>query len=266
MQAIKEAEARKQKQLDQEEKIAKDELKEKELEIQQEIQAVKDENAQTNRNIQDAQRERDREAADEIKRLEEEKRKDKEETAAMIKKLEEEQQAIEQQGKKDLETAEEQYQQKRTDLLTQYRQAVGEAHNDIIQQGDSTWSSYASNAISHLSRVEAAARQAAAAANAGGGNGKWTGGPVSGGQAYTVNELGQEAFLSKSGQLSLINAPKFGTWRPKESGTVLNAAVTSKLGLPSNPINLGRGVDINHSGGTASSSATGNETTRSDPA
>lgn len=69
-------------------------------------------------------------------------------------------------------------------------------------------------------------------------NNKASGGPVLGGSAYTVNELGREAFLSASGRLSMINAPAWGTWRAPESGTVIPAHLTKKLNIPSGGINL----------------------------
>lgn len=65
-----------------------------------------------------------------------------------------------------------------------------------------------------------------------------SGGPVFGGSAYTVNELGREAFLSASGRLSMINAPSWGTWKAPESGTVIPAHLTKKLNIPSGGINL----------------------------
>jgi hypothetical protein len=44
-----------------------------------------------------------------------------------------------------------------------------------------------------------------------------------------VNELGQEAFLSRAGRLSLITAPSYGRWSPPSPGVVLPAHVTSHL-------------------------------------
>ncbi|ADF42377.1 tail length tape measure protein [Synechococcus phage S-CBS2] len=54
---------------------------------------------------------------------------------------------------------------------------------------------------------------------------RFAGGPVSGGQVYTVNELGKEGFLSASGKLSAINAPAWGQWRAPGAGTVIPADV-----------------------------------------
>lgn len=55
------------------------------------------------------------------------------------------------------------------------------------------------------------------------------GGPVTGGKTYTVNELGQEAFLSSSGKLSAIDVPAFGQWKAPGSGSVIPAHVLKNL-------------------------------------
>lgn len=66
----------------------------------------------------------------------------------------------------------------------------------------------------------------------------WTGGPVKSGTAYTVNELGQEAFLSSSGKLSNINVPAFGKWIAPGSGTVIPAHIAAGLDIPSGGMNV----------------------------
>jgi TP901 family phage tail tape measure protein len=64
---------------------------------------------------------------------------------------------------------------------------------------------------------------------------RFTGGPVAAGQTYHVNDgpsgmsLGQEAFLSASGALSLINRPMNSLWTAPSRGTVIPAAITSRL-------------------------------------
>jgi len=64
---------------------------------------------------------------------------------------------------------------------------------------------------------------------------RFTGGPVAAGQTYRVNDgpsgmsLGQEAFLSASGALSLINRPMNSLWTAPSRGTVIPASVTSRL-------------------------------------
>jgi TP901 family phage tail tape measure protein len=57
---------------------------------------------------------------------------------------------------------------------------------------------------------------------------RWTGGPVEAGEAYKVNELGQEALLA-GGRLSLINAPANSVWRAPTNGTVIPAGITARL-------------------------------------
>ncbi len=58
---------------------------------------------------------------------------------------------------------------------------------------------------------------------------RFAGGDAQPGQDYVVNELGQEAFLSRAGRLSLITAPSYGRWSPPSPGVVLPAHVTSHL-------------------------------------
>jgi len=64
---------------------------------------------------------------------------------------------------------------------------------------------------------------------------RFTGGPVDAGQTYRVNDgpsgmsLGQEAFLSASGALSLINRPMNSLWTAPSRGTVIPASITSRL-------------------------------------
>jgi tape measure domain-containing protein len=62
--------------------------------------------------------------------------------------------------------------------------------------------------------------------------GLWTGGPTQAGQAYQVNELGQEGFLSASGSLRPISKPKNALWRAPSSGTVIPAHIWSGLDVP----------------------------------
>jgi tape measure domain-containing protein len=59
--------------------------------------------------------------------------------------------------------------------------------------------------------------------------GVWTGGPVTRGTAYTVNELGQEGFMNRFGKISPIQKPRWGTWRPPSDGFVIPADIYSQL-------------------------------------
>lgn len=58
---------------------------------------------------------------------------------------------------------------------------------------------------------------------------KWMGGDVKAGTRYTVNEMGQEAFRSRSGRLSLINTRPWGQWRAPSDGVVIPAGMTARL-------------------------------------
>lgn len=64
------------------------------------------------------------------------------------------------------------------------------------------------------------------------GANKFAGGTVSGGTTYTVNELGQEGFLTRSGVLSTIDAPAWGQWKAPGAGTVIPAHVMAGLNIP----------------------------------
>ena len=66
----------------------------------------------------------------------------------------------------------------------------------------------------------------------------FAGGPVTGGERRTVNELGQEAFLSASGKLSLINSRPWGAWTAPGAGTIIPAHLTSQLDIPKSGINV----------------------------
>jgi tape measure domain-containing protein len=86
------------------------------------------------------------------------------------------------------------------------------------------------------------------APSGGDGAGRASGGPVSGGTTYTVNELGKEAFLSASGKLSMINAPSYGQWKAPSSGTVIPAHLTSQLDIPVGGININKTASMNGRG------------------
>ena len=167
-------------------------------------------------------------------------------------------------------TAEDEFAQKKKDLLDDYEIALGETNDTIIREGDTTWTTYADNALKQIDRIKRAAASAASASttttttsvstNSSGFASRFTGGPVSAGQTYTVNELGQEAFKSSTGKLSLIDAPAFGRWKAPSKGTVINAAQTEKMGLiASTESPVSKGAAIDPTGGRASQNVSGNE-------
>lgn len=160
--------------------------------------------------------------------------------------------------------AEDAFDIKRDELLADYKTALGETNTDIINDGKTTWTTYANNAITQINRVAAAAARAASGASSGvtttGNNGVWTGGPVSAGQIYTVNELGQEAFKSASGKISMIDAPAWGSWKAPSKGTVINAAETERLGLMASAGSaVSTGAEIDPTGGQATQNVSGSE-------
>ncbi len=105
------------------------------------------------------------------------------------------------------------------DLATQSRQVKSNTSSLPSVMGRA-----ASQASSFARQMERAARAAQAASRA-----RWSGGPVTGGETYQVNELGKELFMSNSGKISEINAPAFGTWRAPSSGTVIPAGIAQQV-------------------------------------
>jgi len=112
------------------------------------------------------------------------------------------------------------------------------------------WNDYEKKAMAVLEKVAAKKREVLSTKTQGygirdvevggslGSLARASGGPVTGGTKYTVNELGREAFLSASGRLSMINAPAWGQWRAPSSGTVIPAHLTSQLDIPAGGINI----------------------------
>jgi len=108
-------------------------------------------------------------------------------------------------------------------VMSQVSNASSTAARNTNSMANSTKSAV-SSARSYANELERAARAASSAAS-----NRWSGGPVSGGQAYTVNELGKEMFMAKSGALSEIKAPAFGKWVAPSSGTVIPAGVAQQI-------------------------------------
>lgn len=96
--------------------------------------------------------------------------------------------------------------------------------NDAMQRAKSAMSLAVGSARSIASYWERAASAADKVARA-----KFAGGPVVGGQQYTVNELGREMFMSNTGTLSEIRVPAYGNWVAPSSGTVIPAGMAERL-------------------------------------
>ena len=123
--------------------------------------------------------------------------------------------------------------------------------NSLAQEYETTKGKV--DALATSLRQAAAEQRAlnAAASNSSPGSGRLSarasGGPVSGGTSYQVNELGREAFLSAAGRLSMINAPAFGSWRAPGDGTVIPAHLTKQLNVPTGGVNLNSAAASNAS-------------------
>jgi len=84
-----------------------------------------------------------------------------------------------------------------------------------------------------------------------GGNARAMGGPVSGGRTYLVNDGGgREAFMSGSGQLSLLPAGRNIQWRAPRDGFVIPAPMTQSL-IQNSKINAKISAMNNSSGPSA---------------
>lgn len=195
------------------------------------VEQRKDDSAKKDQERDD--KEKERKAA-----LEKAQREEKEKTATKIKGLEQGLADLkktltnqEKRQKAELADAEKQLADRKVDLQKRYQSALGEVNRYIVQGGSVAWTNYANQAVEQLKRVQAAAAAAARAATGSGGSGgnRAMGGPVTGGQTYTVNELAQESFMDRRGNLSLITAPMFGTWRPPTDGTVIPGGLTASL-------------------------------------
>lgn len=122
--------------------------------------------------------------------------------------------------------------------LQPINQALGQAAQDATTVATAQMAANLSRASGSAGGLRNAMQQAASAAQnfynwlakaSGLPGSRWSGGPVEGGQPYRINELGQEAFLSSSGRLSLINKPANTIWTPPTSGVVIPAGVTEGL-------------------------------------
>lgn len=201
-----EEQAQKKKKADEDEKKRQDELKQKKEEIaDQEKQALQA--------IEQRQKQISADAKQAIADLKEEN-----------KKLEQKKKDIDQ-AIKDATLSEGELLTKANATTTAFGDQVGRVRDLTGELRSAT-----TQANILLSRLRAAEQAAAnASANSGPGPNAFSGGPVSGGKTYTVNELGQEGFLTPGGKLSTINAPAWGQWKAPSSGTVIPAHVFSEL-------------------------------------
>lgn len=111
---------------------------------------------------------------------------------------------------------------------TESSAATLQGHFDNAATGAGSMATNIQQAALAQERLNTAIKNQPAPPSNGSGN-RASGGPVTGGKTYTVNELGMEGFMSSSGKLSQINAPSWGTWKAPSSGTVIPAHIWQSL-------------------------------------
>ena len=196
--------------------------------------------------------------ADALKKLEEERQDKLDE----IKKKHEEIIADLEAQLKSVEEENKQYEQQKSQIdqitsgVEQYNGRIDQGLERIRTQAqavsglETAWQSATAQLAAYtnqLAEAKQAQAEAVAAPPTGGAPGRATGGPVTGGSTYTVNELGKEAFLAASGKLSMINSPSFGKWKAPGAGTVIPAHLTKQLNVPTGGVNLNKAAAMNAS-------------------
>lgn len=126
-----------------------------------------------------------------------------------------------------------------TDAAGQALDKASQSAREITSQFDT-----AQQAAKELAEQMAAVEGIASGRTPNVPNLRFAGGSVTGGQKYTVNELGQESFLSSSGMLKKINAKSWGEWRAPSSGTVIPAHITKNLDIPATGVNLNTSPNV----------------------
>ena len=126
--------------------------------------------------------------------------------------------------------------------------AIESLNEQIVKAGElktAMETAYAAAKKANQEAARAPVSTGGSAPGSGTNSARASGGPVTGGAKYTVNELGKEAFLSASGRLSMINSKAFGTWKAPSSGTVIPAHLTKQLNVPSGGVNLNAAAGMN---------------------
>lgn len=204
----------------------------------------------------DEQEQKKKKAAEDEKKRQDELKRKKEEIAeqekAALDDVEKRQKQIAADAKQaiaDLKEENKKLEQKKKDIDQAIKDAI-QSEDDLLKKANATTTAFSNQAArvrnltgelrsatiqanTLLNKLRAAERAAANAnSNAGGagaGPNAFSGGPVSGGKTYTVNELGQEGFVTPGGKVSTINAPAWGQWKAPSSGTIIPAHVFSEL-------------------------------------
>lgn len=145
-------------------------------------------------------------------------------------------------------------------LKNELEQAEGNA--DALKSAMEQVAVSANNAKNSINSATTAQRNLNNARSSGGGGGggggnpllapRASGGPVSGGTAYQVNELGREGFVTKGGRMSEITAPSYGAWKAPSSGSVIPAHVWAAIKAQSGSGSSATPRAVNGTGGLMS--------------
>ena len=239
-----------------------------------EIEAAEKAHAEEMKALKEAEAKLEQENKAKLKELDDAARAEKKAENENQKKFDEEIRA----EKKAAKEEEKQFEEEIADIKKKAEEDIKKLKDEVkqlekeIEQASRLTAENMGKQATEAERLAKALEKAAAAqeriqrAGGGGGAPRFAGGPVTGGKTYTVNELGREAFLSRSGVLKAINAPSFGQWRAPSAGTVIPAHIAAGLDIPKGGINVNTaGLKMNDAAqglGAISRSALGGNVSR----
>ena len=107
---------------------------------------------------------------------------------------------------------------------------AAEGLNTVMNAVNSTFINVANSGDRIKTTLQDAITEANTLIKLTGGNARAMGGPVTGGQQYTVNDGGgREAFLSNTGKFSMLPAARNIQWTAPSSGTIISAKVLKAM-------------------------------------
>ena len=107
---------------------------------------------------------------------------------------------------------------------------AAEGLNTVMDAVNGTFINVAKSADTIKTTLKDAITEANTLIKLTGGNARAMGGPVTGGQQYTVNDGGgREAFLSNTGKFSMLPAARNIQWTAPSSGTIISAQVLKAM-------------------------------------